>query len=58
MSGRCPIGVWKVSNRCLEGIMIVSGLSERERCLEGVCSVCGKCLKDVWMVTEWCLDGI
>ena len=49
----CLVGVWKVSNRCLEGIRIVSGLSER--CLEGVWSVSGKCLKGVWMVTEWYL---
>ena len=49
----CLVGVWKVSNRCLEGIRIVPGLSER--CLEGVWSVSGKCLKGVWMVTEWYL---
>ena len=52
----CLVGVWKVSNRCLEGIWIVPGLSER--CLEGVWSVSGKCLEGVWMVTKWCLMGV
>ena len=52
----CLVGVWKLSNRCLEGIWIVSGLSER--CLEGVWSVSGKCLEGVWMVTEWCMMGV
>ena len=48
----CLVGVWKVPNRCLKGIRIVSGS------LEYVWKWSGKCLEDVWRVTGWCLMGV
>ena len=58
----CLVGVWKVPNRCLKVIRIVSGSLEdvwkvSGRCLEGSWKVSGKCLEDVWRDTGWCLMG-
>ena len=62
----CLVGVWKVPNRCLEGIRIGSGVWMSWGCLEGVWRVPGRCLENVfgrclevyWMVSDGRLDGI
>ena len=48
MSGRCPIGVWKVSGLCL-----VSGV-----CFEGVLKVSGRYQEVLRRVSERSLEGV
>ena len=48
MSGRGPIGVWKVSGLC-----VVSG-----RCLDGIRWVSGMRLEDVCRFDRGCLEGV
>ena len=60
------VGVWRVSEGCLEGVWKVS-----ETCLEGVWKVSGRCLEDqewtclapfgpgrYYVVSECCLDSV
>ena len=55
----CLGGVWKVSNRCLEGIRIVSGFwIVFGRCLEGIRRFSGGSPKGVWKVFGRCLEGV
>ena len=65
MSGRCLEGVWKVSGRCVDGVLgfwlsggwwRVSG-----ECLAGVWKVSGafECYLDcVWRVSGKCIQGV